>query len=222
MACRLSWIVLTTALALGACGESVPTPPPLPNDDAALIDSTILLIKGWQPGKAEPGAETTRRVVENGIEFTHTEKNSLIATAVEMFQEVKDSAWQREQVTVRLPEKCVLEVHSALTYSAGDSKQEFHSVGFEQPKTAKYDLRNITRLDMELVKRFQLWLKLDLEGKEVACTGDPCQDKMTVRSKTAVRGDAPREQQAALLEDIEKAMQAVKKSCPLAGAAKPA
>jgi len=222
MACRLRWLVPAAALALGACGESLPPLPTLPNDDAALIDSTILLVKGWQPGKAEPGAETTRRVVENGIEFTHTEKNSLIATAVEMFQEVKDSAWQREQVTVRLPEKCVVQMHSAISYSAGASKQEFHSVAFEPAKTAKYDLRHLTRLDMELVKRFQLWLKLDVEGKDVVCTGDACQDKTTVRNKTAVRGDAPRDQQAALLDEIEQAIQSVKKSCPVSNSPKPA
>jgi hypothetical protein len=123
-------------------------------------------------------------------------------------------------VTVRLPEKCVLEVSSAISYSAKDSKQEFHSVGFEPAKTAKYDLRHLTRLDMELVKRFYLWLKLDIEGKNLVCIGDECQDKTTVRTKTAVRGDAPRDQQSALLEEIEQAMQAVKKSCPLTSAAK--
>jgi hypothetical protein len=209
MICRLRWLVVLAPLAFTACSGG------LPKEDAALIDAAVLLMKAWDAGSAEPAQETKRRITENGVEFTHVEKNALIASAVELFQDVKDSAWQREKLTLSLPEKCLLKVRSAIDYSVGNSKDEFRAAQFEPPKVLKYDLRNVTRLNMDLVKRFYLWAKVDIEGRNVACTQDECQDKVTFRSKTAVRGDASVAEQSSLLEAFERAIQVVKNACPL-------
>lgn len=209
MALRLRRLLPIIALLLGACGAD------LSKDDAALADAAILIMKGWEVGTAEQGEQTNRRTIENGVAFTHIEKNALIATAVEQFQDVKDSIWQRERVSVGLAEKCVLDVRSAMSYSIGQSKEEFRDVAFEPPKAVRYDLGKVLRLDLDLVKRFRLWAKVDMEGPGVACTGGECLDKVTFRSKTAVRGDASISDQAALLEAFERAIQVVKKSCPL-------
>jgi hypothetical protein len=204
---RLRWLVPLAALVIGACSGG------LPKEDAALIDAAVLLLKGWNAGNAEQAQETKREANEKGVEFTHIEKNALIASAVEMFQEVKDSAWQREKFTVSLAEKCVLDVRSAVDYSVGDSKDDFRTAQFEPPKIVKYDFRNVTNLNMDMVKRFYLWAKVDLEGRNVACTEQECQDKVTFRSKTAVRGDASLSEQSSLLQAFERAIQVVKNAC---------
>src|SRR3954471_21255691 len=111
MAFRFRSLVPLAALVLAACSGG------LPKEDAALIDAAVLLMKGWDAGNAEQTQETVRQVTDNGVAFTHVEKNALIASAVEMFQDVKDSAWQREKFSVALAEKCVLDVHSAVDYS---------------------------------------------------------------------------------------------------------
>jgi hypothetical protein len=207
MILRLRWLIPLAALVISACSGG------LPKEDAALIDAAVLLLKGWDANDTKQAQETKRQITENGIEFTRIEKNALIASAVELFQEVKDSAWQREKFTVTLTEKCVLDVRDALDYSLGDSRDEFRLAGFEPPKAIKYDLRNVTRLDLDLVKRFQLWAKVDIEGRKVACTESECQDKATFRSKTAVRGDASLSEQSSLLEAFERAVRLVKKAC---------
>jgi hypothetical protein len=207
MVFRSRWLVPLAALAISACSGG------LPKEDPALIDAIVLLMKGWDAGSPEPAQETKRHITADGIEFTRIEKNALIASAVEMFQEVKDSAWQREKFTVSLTEKCVLNVRSAIDYSVGDSKDDFRPAQFEPPKTIKYDLRNVTNLNLDLVKRFYLLAKVDIEGRNVACIEQECQDKVTFRSKTAVRGDASLPEQSALLEAFERAIQVVRNTC---------
>jgi len=195
------------ALVISACSGG------LPKEDAALIDAAVLLLKGWDADSAEHVLETKPQVTETGIEFTRIEKNALIASAVELFQDVKDSTWQREKFTVSVTEKCVLDVRNAIEYSVGDSKHDFRAAPFEPPKTVKYDLRNVANLNVDLVKRFHLWAKVDIEGRKVACTESECQDKATLRSKTAVRGDASVLEQSTLLDAFERAVQVVKNAC---------
>lgn len=207
MLLRVRWLVPLAALVISACSGGPP------KEDAALIDAAVLLIKGWDAGGADRTQETKRQITETGVEFTRIEKNALIASAVELFQEVKDSAWQREKLTLSLTEKCLLDVQSALDYSVGDSKDDFRPAQFEPPKTVKYDLRNVTTLNMDLVKRFYLWAKVDVEGRNVVCIENECQDRATFRSKTAVRGDASLSEQGSLLEAFERAIQVVKNAC---------
>jgi hypothetical protein len=207
MLLRVRWLVPLAALVISACSGG------LPKEDAALIDAAVLLIKGWDGGSGEQAQETKRQITETGVEFTRIEKNALIASAVELFQEVKDSSWQRERFTVGLTEKCVLDVRSVIDYSAGDSKQDFRAAQFEPMKAVKYDFRNVTTLNIDLVKRFYLWAKVDIEGPNVACIKQECQDKVTFRSKTRVRGDASLSEQSSLLETFERAIQIVKNAC---------
>ena len=207
MASCFRWLVLMAALVISACSGG------LPKEDAALIDAAVLLLKGWDANGTEQAQETKRQIIDNGVEFTRIEKNALIASAVELFQDVKDSTWQREKFTVSVTEKCVLDVRNAIEYSVGDSKHDFRAAPFEPPKTVKYDLRNVANLNVDLVKRFHLWAKVDIQGRNVACTGQECQDQATLRSKTAVRGDASVSEQSSLLEAFERAVQVVKNAC---------